>query len=147
MLRIIVASDTILKKDNKFLLVQESKEIAKGKWNLPGGRIELEEDIITCTKREVEEETGIKTKPEYLVGIYQIWPKPKRNVIVFVFKSEILSSKSISSEEIMDMKWLSLDEIKELNKKGLLRSSYVLKAIEDYIAKKKIPLEFINIQD
>ncbi len=147
MSRIIVAGDSLLKKDNKFLLVQESKEIARGKWNFPGGRIELEEDIISCAKREVEEEIGIKTKPEYLVGIYQIWQKPKENVIVFVFKSEILGGELKGSEEILDLKWFSIEEIKELNDKGLLRDKLVLNVVEDYIAKKKIPLEFINIHD
>lgn len=147
MSRIIVAGDTLLEKDHKFLLVQESRGIARGKWNFPGGKIEVEEDIISCAIREVEEEIGIKTKPKYLVGVYQIWPKSKENIIVFVFKSEILKGKLKKSKEIMNLKWFSIEEIKELNYKGLLRDKFVLTAIEDYISKKKIPLEFIKIQD
>jgi len=47
----------------------------------------------------------------------------------------------------MDVRWSSFDELKELDEKGLLRSYYILEAIEDYKAGKKIPLEFINILD
>lgn len=145
--KISVVGSNIIKKDDKILLIQETLKRVKGKWNLPAGRLEEKESIITCAKREGEEETGFKLKPSYLVGIYQHHLTLEHNVILFVFKSEIIGGKLTISEETMDVKWFSFDEIKELDKKGLLRSSYIWKAIKDYKAGKKIPLESINILD
>lgn len=144
MVKLHVVGSNIIEKDNKILLMQETLEKVKGKWNLPAGRLGMEEDIITCAKREGKEETGFKLKPSYLVGIYQHLTL-EHNVILFVFKSEIIGGKLTIPEEAMDVRWFSVDEIKELNKKGLLRSSYIWKAIQDYKAGKKIPLNSISI--
>jgi len=142
-----IVGANIIEKDNKILLMQETLEKVKGKWNFPAGRLDMNEDIITCAKREGEEETGFKLKPSYLVGIYQHHKTLEHNVILFVFRSEILGGKLTIPEEAMDVKWFSFDEIKELNKKGLLRSSYILEAIKDYKVGKKIPLNSITILD
>jgi len=142
-----VTAANIIEKDGKILLIQETGEKVKGKWNFPAGRLEMHEDIINCAKREGEEETGFKLEPLYLVGIYQHYLTLSHNVVLFVFKSEIIGGKLTIQEGIMDVKWFSLDEIKELNKKGLLRNLYILKAVEDYKMGKKITLDFINIFD
>ncbi len=56
-------------KKNKFLLVQEAKEKCKGKWNIPAGRMEVNESVIDCLKREIKEETGCDIIP---TGILEI---------------------------------------------------------------------------
>lgn len=46
--------------DGLFLLVEKDKpEWQKGKFNLPGGKIETGETIIECAKRELTEESGL----------------------------------------------------------------------------------------
>lgn len=99
-----IVGGNIIEKDNKILLMQETFEKVKGKWNLPAGRLDMNEDIITCAKREGEEETGFKLKPSYLVGIYQHHKALEHNVILFVFKSEILGGKLTVPEEAMEVK-------------------------------------------
>ena len=150
MVKLYIVGSNIIERDNKILLMQETLEKVKGKWNLPAGRLDMldmKEDIVTCAERERKEETGFKLEPVYLVGIYQHHLTLEHNVILFVFKSEIIGGKLTIPKEAMDVKWFSFDEIKKLNKDGLLRSSYIWKAIQDYKGGKKIPLDFINILD
>ena len=65
MAEIYVIGANIIERNNKILLMQETLEKVRGKWNLPAGRLEVKEDIITCAKREGEEETGFKLNPIY----------------------------------------------------------------------------------
>jgi len=47
-------------KDEMLLLGKRAPDIYKGgKWSLPGGFIEFEEDFISAAHREIEEETGL----------------------------------------------------------------------------------------
>ena len=141
-MKIQVVGSNIIRRNGKFLLVQENWGRMKGKWNLPAGKLE-NEDIIACAKREGEEETGFKLKQKHLIGVYQYLIQNK-NIIIFVFESEIIGGKlSVPKDEIMDARWFSVDEIKELDKKKLLRGSYILDAIK---SKRRISLDFIKTQ-
>lgn len=145
--KINVVGSNIIEKNNRILLMQETLKKVKGKWNLPAGKLQKREDIITCAKREGEEETGFKLKPLYLVGIYQHHLTLEHNVILFVFKSKIVGGKLKVPKEAIDVRWFSFNEIRKLKKKGLLRSSYIWQAIKDYKAGKKIPLSILRILD
>lgn len=47
------------KEENKILMCKREKEPYKGKYNLVGGKVEKEENIIDAAYRELKEETGI----------------------------------------------------------------------------------------
>jgi 8-oxo-dGTP pyrophosphatase MutT (NUDIX family) len=53
-LKVIVAAGGLVEtKDQEFLLI-----FRKGKWDLPKGKLDEEEDLESCALREIEEETG-----------------------------------------------------------------------------------------
>ena len=133
---------TIIELNGKFVLVQETHPKIVGKWNLPGGALEESENLISCAKREATEETGFKVKPLYLVGVYT---QISLGILLFVFKSEIVSGKLTISEDLSDVKWFSLREIENLEKENQLSFPYVLQAIRDYKAGKKFALDIISL--
>jgi 8-oxo-dGTP diphosphatase len=55
---------------DRFLLARRSKgTYHSGKWNLPAGHIEFDEDFLTAGRREVLEETGIEVVVESLISV------------------------------------------------------------------------------
>ncbi len=50
---------TIREGELQLLLIQRANAPYSGMWALPGGFLEIDEDLEHCAKRELEEETGI----------------------------------------------------------------------------------------
>ena len=104
----------VLKKDNKYLLVQEAKKKCFGKWNIPAGHLEFNESVFDGAKREVLEECGYQVE---LKGIAHIENKfyDNDNYIVIIFSTEITGgSISYNKNEILDVKWFTYEEIKSM---------------------------------
>lgn len=57
-----VGVGVIVKKGNKVLMGKRKGSHGEGDWNFPGGHLDFNEDVFTCARREVFEETGIKIK-------------------------------------------------------------------------------------
>jgi 8-oxo-dGTP diphosphatase len=55
----------------KVLMIRRKHDPFAGKWALPGGFLEIEEDFETGARRELKEETGLEVaNPIHFVGVY-----------------------------------------------------------------------------
>lgn len=72
----LVFATVIVLDDNGRILLQQRTDFSF--WGLPGGVMELNEDIQTTARREVQEETGLKLGELSLVGVYT---DPKFDVV------------------------------------------------------------------
>ena len=118
-----IVSACLIKKDNKYLLVQESQPKAYGLWNLPAGHVDKGEKIREAAIRETKEETGFDVK---LINEIAILHEESNNAVKHIFTAEIIGGElTIEEDEILDIKWLTYDEVKELNDAGKLRRPWV----------------------
>ncbi len=124
-----VVCSNLLEEDGRFLLVKEGKRPVRGEWNLPAGTLEAGESPVEAAKRECREETGLEVSPKGLLGIYIAERKGERDVVNFVFRSEIESGELSVPEEdtVIDNGWFSREELGELE----LRASYIVEAVKD----------------
>ncbi|MFZ5966222.1 MAG: NUDIX domain-containing protein [Bacillota bacterium] len=141
---IIVVSCVIL-NNNKVLMVQEGKNHIYGLWNLPSGRLENNEKIVDAVIREVEEETGYKVTVSGLTGIYNFFSETNTQVILFNFIGEVVGGDlQYDHEEIINVKWLSMEEISELKDDELRNCRLIRNIINDVRDKCIVPLDIIN---
>lgn len=54
--------------DGRLLLVRRANEPGRGRWSVPGGRVEAGEDDAAAVVREIREETGLDVAPGRLIG-------------------------------------------------------------------------------
>lgn len=65
----LVGVGAVVVHDARVLLVRRGTEPLKGHWTLPGGMLEIGEDLTAGVAREVREETGLDVEPIELVEL------------------------------------------------------------------------------
>ena len=124
--RVPVVAGVVIKKDGKYLLLQEKKQKAFRLWNFPAGQVDEGETIEEAAIREAQEEAGIRVRLIRKLDIFQdsISTPPKH-----AFEAEIIEGKvAFDEEDFFDAQWFTPDEIRGMNDK--LRSTWVLEAME-----------------
>lgn len=79
-----------------------------GRWEPPGGVLELSETFEDGARREVLEETGVVVRVDRLTGVYK---NVKRGVVALVFRCTALSEPSRVTDEAAEVRWMTLDEV------------------------------------
>lgn len=98
----------VIDKNDNILLLNRENEPVKGTWCGVGGHIEKDETIYDCAKRELHEETGIKTNKLKLLGKYD---KIKSYIFVLIVNDlkEIYKKDLIKTKEgilsIKKLRW------------------------------------------
>ena len=78
-----------------------------GRWQAPGGVLELAETFEEGVVREVREETGIDLVVEGLTGVYK---NLARGVVALVFRCRAVAGVPTTTDEAADVAWVDLDD-------------------------------------
>ncbi len=108
---------TIRDRRLKLLLIERGGEPFRGMWALPGGFLDIDEDLEACAKRELEEETGVSGV--YLEQLYTFGQPdrdPRERVISIAYYALVPSDRLQvkAASDASDAKWFALDEMPEL---------------------------------
>lgn len=142
-MKIIVGG--IIEKDNKILMVKEAKNKCYGKWNVTAGHLEDGETIFEGAIREIFEETGCKVRLKKMLPIMSGEIENTKFMII-TFTTELLEEKiSFNKEEILDVNWISKEELKNMTSKNL-RDEKLIKCILKMLLENKLyPLDVIEV--
>lgn len=105
-LHTIGAFAVILDADDQVLL---SHRRDSNLWNLPGGRVQVDELPNDAAVREVREETGLLVEVRRLVGVYG--RNDQRADLVFTFECEITGGELVATDEADRHQWYHLDQL------------------------------------
>ena len=102
--------------DNKVLCVQRpvnASEYIFLKWEFPGGKVEVGESSEEALVREIREELSVDIEvSEFLMTVEHTYPD--FHLTMHVFKC-VLDQGEITLNEHVALKWLSLDELDQLD--------------------------------
>lgn len=85
-----VGAGVLVTREGKVLLVRRAVEPEKGKWTLPAGFVEGDEDPETTAARECFEETGLEIEISGLLDVIHGNEHESGASIVIVYLAEIL---------------------------------------------------------
>ncbi len=124
-IQVTVAAGVVVKRDGKYLLVQESQKHCYGKWNFPAGTVDQGETIEEAAVREAKEESGFDVRIIRKIDIYH---EKATAAVKHAFEAEIIGGElSYPKDELMGAGWFSYNEIVAM--KENLRNPWILDAI------------------
>ncbi|MBI4091354.1 NUDIX hydrolase, partial [candidate division WWE3 bacterium] len=97
----------------KMLLIKRSQgHTEEGKWEFPGGKVDIGQDVSNALEREVLEETGLYVKtlsPYYFYESFVLNTGRYKGLpyVVLVGKSVLLGGRVSLSEEHADFVWVT----------------------------------------
>lgn len=104
---VILVTCAIIEHDEKVLCAQRSEKMKLPlKWEFPGGKVEKDEDLEACLKREIKEELGVEIKViERLPFSTHSYPNSK--VIKLIPFRCSLQTFEIDLKEHLKVEWAS----------------------------------------
>lgn len=141
--RVTVAA--IVRRGERFLVVEERIDDGEPVINQPAGHVEGGESIISAVIRETFEETGWRFRPEALVGVY-LWRRSDGDGgflrIGIAGSVDDHDPNRPLDDGIVRTLWLSREEL--LGENVRLRSPLVMQCIDDYLKGERYPLSVLK---
>ncbi len=109
---------TIDEDDVRVLLIERAYPPYQGKWAIPGGFVNIDEDLEDAARRELEEETGIRDigALEQLHTFGHPDRDPRERVITVVYFG-VVPSDNIdvrAGDDAANARWFSMRDLPEL---------------------------------
>lgn len=144
--RVIVGCGSVIRNGDGYLLVQESKPVARSRFNLPAGKPEVGETLVEAAVREAKEETGLEVEVDHLIGLYQCARTSEGfGVVNFIFASRVVGGTICATREHPVVRYFSRAEIAGLADERLLRGSHIEIAIDDGDRGQRLPLNTVRL--
>ena len=143
----IIASSCVI-DNNKILMVQENKSDIQGLWDLPGGKVKINEDIKQAAIRETLEETGYNIDLDNILLI-QNYITNKGVLLIIYFYATLSDSRQVEyrKSEISNVKWFTLEEIKNIPKKNIRGGDGIDKILYNIENQIKYPSDILDIHN
>ena len=98
----------------RVLLVQRGAEPLKGHWSLPGGLVELGEELANAVAREVREETGLVVEPleliELLDRIYREDERVRYHYVIADYLCRVTGGELLAASDADAVRWGEREE-------------------------------------
>ena len=103
-----------LDADGRLLLGRRAHEPYRGRWDVPGGFLEEDEDPLDCLRRELREETGLEVEPTEFVGVWvdRYGPSPRDRVTLNLYwTARVVGGEARPADDVVELRWFPLDDL------------------------------------
>jgi 8-oxo-dGTP diphosphatase len=99
----------------RVLLVLRAHEPLKGRWTIPGGMVEVAEELRDAVKRELKEETGLAVEPVDLIEVFDRIQRDGRRVryhfVIVDYLCRLKSGKRRPASDVLDARWAKREDL------------------------------------
>lgn len=99
----------------RVLLVLRGREPLKGRWSIPGGLVELGEELQEAVRRELKEETGLDVEPQAMIAAFDRIQRAGRRVryhfVIVDYLCRRKGGRLKSASDVVDARWVRREEL------------------------------------
>jgi len=143
---------------DRVLLIRRGGEPLKGEWSIPGGLVELGEELAEGVRREILEETGLEVEPLEVIAVFDRimydTPKPRprstastartsrqrRRVryhyVIVDYACRLKRGRLSPASDVVDARWLRREDLPEYHLTEMA-ASVVRRAFEFFEKRKR----------
>ena len=124
----------LIKVDDKFIIEKQFRyALGKEIYELPAGKLEADEEPLEAAKRECLEETGYKPLEMIHLGDMSPTCGYSTEIIHFYYcPKSVKQERHLDSDEVIDLMYLSLEEIEQMIKEDQIIDSKILAVLTLY---------------
>lgn len=106
----IAAVGVVCVRDSEVLLIRRGNAPMRGRWSIPGGRVEPGETPAEAALREVREETGVIVGLAGVIETLTIAP-----YLITEFAARWISGDPIAGDDALEARFAPLDQLEEFD--------------------------------
>ena len=137
-----LGTEAVVTRGDKIMLIKRSDN---GLWAVPGGLVEVGENLAEAAERELKEETGVHGQITKLLGVFdsQRWgSKTKAHIYHVIFLAEAKELKPKPSTEATEIAFFSELDLPALSPGHHLRVPFLFKLLRG-----EVPAPFFDTPD
>ena len=106
-----LAVSVVLRRENRFLLVERANEPGRGMFAFPGGRVEADEQLASAACRELLEETGLLAADLHEIARFDL-AGSDGGFQLRVFSTTDFSGELVAGDDALSADWFSLEQMR-----------------------------------
>jgi 8-oxo-dGTP diphosphatase len=116
----VVGVGAVLIKEGKIALIKRGNEPSKGKWSIPGGHVELGENLKEAVIRETKEETCLDVDNPILIDVVENVDlddqrKIKYHYVIVDYLVHVKGGNIEAASDAAELRWVPLGEVEAYN--------------------------------
>jgi len=116
----VVGIGAVIIQNGKLALIKRGNEPSKGKWSIPGGHVELGENLKDAVIRETKEETCLDVENPQLIDVVENVDldeagKIKYHYVIVDYLVHVKSGNIQAASDAAELRWVPFDEVENYN--------------------------------
>ena len=100
---------------HRALLIRRGSEPLKGEWSIPGGMLELGEELAEGVRRELKEETGLEVEPLEIVAAFdritREGTRVKYHYVIVDYVCRRKRGRLKPASDVVDARWVRREDL------------------------------------